>query len=158
MQSELSDKQHRLRARVGTWVGEERMAPSQWAPDGMTAEGCNETRMAAGGFAQVTEYTQKIDGKVTFQGLSVTAWDPSAEGYVLHWYDSMGSPPQVYRGDFEASGAGERLVFLGPGPGGAQQRLISEYPDADTLQASAESSTDGEVWTQTFEATYKRVD
>ena len=156
MKAEITEKQRLFIDRTGTWVGEEKMLPSEQVPNGMTAQGQSENRIAAGGFALVSEYSQSVNGQVMFQGLSITAWDPSAEHYVLHWFDSMGSPPQVFKGGFEGEPGQGRQVLVGPAPGGGQQRLISEYPDPNTMLASAEMSTDGETWTKTFEATYKR--
>ena len=156
MKPEITEKQRLFIERTGTWVGEEQMAPSEHAPDGMNAQGRSESRLAAGGFALVADYSQSMNKQVMFRGLSVTAWDPSEECYVLHWFDSMGSPPHIFKGQLEGDPKRGKLVLEGPAPGGGKQRLISEYPDPNTMLATAEMSKDGETWTKTMEATYKR--
>ena len=89
---ELTDKHHQLAKGTGTWVGEETMPPGVWIPKEITAQGRREVRIGLGGFALITDYTQTTDGVVTYEGHGVTLWDATEECYVMHWFDSAGSP------------------------------------------------------------------
>jgi hypothetical protein len=73
MTTPTPNEQHRrLELLAGVWRGTETMHPSQWDPNGGTAEGTNEIRVALNGFALVTDYRQLRDGQPT--------WDMSRPG------------------------------------------------------------------------------
>jgi hypothetical protein len=136
----------------GVWVGEEKMPPSPWAPDGITATGRNEARMALGGFALITDYRQTVGGATTFEGHSVTVYDQAGQCYVMYWFDSMGSPMNVFKGDIR----GDEMVMTGPGPGGGQMRNTSDYAEEGVMRAVSETSTEADQWLTALEARYER--
>lgn len=142
----------RLDKLVGTWEGEETMHPSQWDPKGGVAKGRNDHRLDLGGFALLADYRQERDGAVTFTGHGVYTYDPEGDRYVLHWFDCMGSPPEIFTGGFE----GDVLTLAHGGPG-MHARMTSDYSIPGVMKAKMEMSPDGQSWNVLFEATYKRV-
>ena len=151
---ELTEKHRQLARGAGTWVGEETMPPGVWIPEEITAQGRREVRIGLGGFALITDYTQTTDGVVTYEGHGVTVWDAAEECYVMHWFDSAGSPPSLFKGDYEDG----VLTMIGSGYGGGKMRNRTEYPDENTMRVTSEMSSDGEDWKLAFEGTYKRAE
>jgi hypothetical protein len=149
-----SDALRKFAQRNGTWVGRETMAPSPWAPEGMTATGRRVTREALGGCAIIGDYRQEAGGRVVFEGHSVTIFDSDADEYVMYWFDSLGSPVNVFRGRFED----DVLELWGPGPGGSQMRHRSELAEDGTIGQVSEMTEDGETWTTVMEGEYRRED
>jgi hypothetical protein len=140
----------RLEMMTGTWEGEETMHPSQWDPKGGTATGRTRTWLALGGFAAIFDYDQERDGKITFTGHGVTTFDPKQDVYVLHWFDCMGSPPEVFTGRFE----GDVLTLAHGGP--MHARMTYDYRQAGKLASKMEMSQDGSDWKTLFDAVYTR--
>ena len=140
-----------LEKLAGSWEGEETMHPSQWDPKGGTAVGRNNNEIALGGFALISDYEQERDGVVTFRGHGVYTYDPDQDRYSLHWFDSMGSPPELFEGGFD----GDVLTLAHGGPG-MHARLTSDLSNAGTMLAKMEMSQDGTEWKILFEAVYKR--
>lgn len=91
----------RLEQLAGHWEGEEQMPPSQWDPKGGTAIGRTRNRVALNGFAMISDYEQERDGVITFTGHGVLSFEPKRDLYSLHWFDCMGSPPEVFLGHCE---------------------------------------------------------
>lgn len=147
-----SEALQRLADRNGRWVGREEMAPSAWTPEGMSATGHTTTRAALNGCAIIGDYRQEADGRTVFEGHSVTIFDPDADEYVMYWFDSLGSPVNVFRGRLE----GEVLEMWGPGPGGSQMRHRSELLDDGTLRHVSDTTEDGETWTTLMTGEYRR--
>ena len=144
---------HRLLARlVGQWEGEETMHPSQWDPNGGVATGRNHNRLGLGGFAVLSDYEQERDGVITFTGHGVYTYSPESDEYILHWFDCMGSPPEVFGGRFE----GDVLILSHGGPG-MHARMTYDLSASGTMKAMMEMSPDGEDWKVLFEATYKKT-
>jgi uncharacterized protein YodC (DUF2158 family) len=141
----------KLELMVGRWRGTETMHPSQWDPKGGTATGRNDTRMALDGFAAISDYQQERDGAITFKGHGVMTYDPQAACYVLHWFDSMGSPPEVFKGMFD----GDVLTVAHGGPG-MHARLVYDLSRAGSLLSRMDMSQDGARWATLFEAEYRR--
>lgn len=140
-----------LEKLAGTWQGTETMHPSQWDPKGGTATGTSRVRMALGGFAAIVDYEQARDGHVTFSGHGVYTYDGEANEIVLHWFDCMGSPPEIFRGTFE----GERLTVTSRNQMGFA-RLIYDHSEPGVLVSSMEMSPDGTTWATLFDGTYRR--
>lgn len=147
-----TDAIRKLANRNGTWVGQETMAPSPWAPDGMTATGRRVTREALGGCAIIGDYRQEAGGRTVYEGHSVTVFDRDADEYVMYWFDSIGSPVNVFRGRFE----GEGLELWGPGPGGSHMRHRSQVSEEGTIRQVTEMTEDGETWAVVMEGAYRR--
>ena len=141
------EKMHRL---VGRWRGTETMFPSQWDPEGGTAIGRNDSRLGLDGFAVITDYEQERDGMVTFRGHGVMTWDGDEECYVLHWFDSMGSKPEIFRGTFD----GEVLTASHGGPG-MHVRLTYDFSVAGIMRSGMEMSADGVEWKTLFACDYR---
>jgi len=141
----------KLKTMTGVWVGEENMYPSQWDPAGGMATGRTNSRLALGGFAVIGDYEQERDGVITFAGHSVTTFDPKEELYTLYWFDSIGSPPEVFSGLFD----GDVLRMSHGGPG-MHVRMTSDYSEPGQLRSKMEMSTDGQDWKTLFDGHYQR--
>jgi hypothetical protein len=140
----------KLEMLAGTWKGEETMYPSQWDPNGGTATGRTKGRLALDGFAVIVDYEQERDGKITFTGHGVYTFDPKQDLYVLHWFDCMGSPPEVFTGRFE----GDVLTMSHGGP--MHARMTYDYGQAGKLLSRMEMSGDGSEWKTLFDGVYTR--
>ncbi len=148
----VTDHHRRLERLAGRWRGNETMHPSPWDPNGGTAIGRNESRMALGGFALITDYVQERDGKVTFEGHGVMTYDAENERYALHWFDSIGSPEELFTGGFD----GDVLTLSHGGPG-MHARLTYDLTREDVLGSRMEMSQDGNEWATLFECDYVKV-
>lgn len=146
-----SDGHRRLERLVGEWEGEETMHPSPWDPEGGQATGRNRNRMGLGGFAVISDYEQERNGAITFSGHGVYTFAPDSDRVTLHWFDSMGSPPEVFVGGFE-----EDVLTLAHGGPGMHVRLTSDFSTEGSMRAKMEMSRDGSEWQVLFEATYRR--
>ena len=141
----------KLEMLAGQWQGTETMHPSQWAPEGGTAIGRNDIRLALSGFASITDYEQEREGVITFRGHGVMTYDAAEACYVLHWFDDMGSPPEVFKGTFE----GDVLTIAHGGPG-MHVRMTSDFSTEGEMKARMEMSQDGTAWKVLFDALYRR--
>lgn len=146
-----ADGHRKLEALAGDWEGTETMHPSDWDPAGGTATGRNRSRVSLGGFALINEYEQERDGAITFSGHGVTTYDPGTDLYTLHWFDSMGSPPEVFTGRFE----GDVLTMSHGGP--MHARLTWDLTASDAMVSSMEMSQDGTTWNRLFDAIYRKT-
>ena len=141
-----------LEKLAGSWEGEETMHPSQWDPKGGVAIGRNSHRLSLGGFALLADYEQVRDGAVSFTGHGVYTYEPKEDRYSLHWFDCMGSPPELFAGRFD----GDVLTLAHGGPG-MHARMTSDFSTPGTMKAMMEMSPDGAEWKVLFEAVYKRA-
>ena len=128
------------------------MYPSQWDPKGGVAHGRNKHSLALGGFALISDYEQERDGAITFTGHGVFTYDPKEDRYSLHWFDCMGSPPEVFAGKFD----GERLILAHGGPG-MHARMTYDLSSPGAFKGMMEMSPDGKEWKVLFDAVYKRI-
>jgi hypothetical protein len=128
------------------------MYPSQWDPRGGIAIGRSKNRMALSGFALINDYEQERDGVITFSGHGVMTFNPKDEIYSLHWFDCMGSPPEIFTGQFE----GDVLTVAHGGPG-MHARLTYDLIDPQHMLSKMEMSHDGAIWATLFDGSYKRV-
>lgn len=142
----------RLKRLEGRWEGEEIMHPSVWDPQGGTATGRTNARLALNGFALISDYEQERDGLITFTGHGVWSFDPKTDLYTLHWFDCMGSPPEVFVGGFRE----DRLTVSHAGPG-MHARLTYDLADPQGLRTRMEMSQDGVAWNTLFEGSYRRT-
>jgi len=143
-----------LERLTGTWRGTETMHPSEWNPKGSTAEGVTTSRRALGGFGVVTDYTQSIDGRVTFSGHGVYTIDQKTRDVVLYWFDSLGMGCEEFRGGWQ----GDALVLESRSPMMGRMRLRYELKPDGTLGSSMARSDDGVSWTRMFDGVYRRHD
>jgi len=144
----------KLQMLVGRWQGEETMHPSQWDPKGGTAIGRMQSRLALGGFALVSDYEQERGGTITFAGHGVFTFDPKSDLYTLHWFDSMGSPPEVFTGRFEGNVL--TVAHGADGGPGMHARLTYDLTEPGYQKSSMEMSADGKEWKRFFDARYER--
>ncbi len=142
----------RLERMAGHWEGEEKMHPSQWDPKGGTAIASMKSEYALSGFALIGDYEQKRGGTVTFTGHSVMTYNAKDDLYSLHWFDCMGTPPEVFTGRFQ----GDILVAAHGGPG-THARLTYDLSNPQEMKSKMEMSEDGKKWMTMFEGSYKRV-
>ncbi len=141
----------RLEKLAGHWEGEEKMHPSQWDPKGGIAVGRTKSRLALNGFALISDYEQERDGVITFTGHGVLSFEPTKELYALHWFDCMGSPPEVFVGRFD----GDILTVAHGGPG-MHARQTYDLTDPQHMLRRMEMSQDGAIWNTLFDGRYKR--
>jgi Protein of unknown function (DUF1579) len=146
-----TDGHRKLQKMVGRWEGTETMHPSQWDPKGGTAIGRNHMRLDLNGFAVIGDYRQERDGATTFAGHSVLTYDPGEDVYVMHWFDSMGTPPEIFKGRFE----GTTLTLSSKNPQ-MQARMTYDLSRENTLHSRMEMSPDGKQWKTFFDATYEK--
>ncbi len=142
----------RLEELAGHWEGEETMHPSQWDPKGGTAIGRTRSWMALNGFALISDYEQERDGIITFTGHGVMSFDPKTSLYTLHWFDCMGSSPEVFVGRFN----GNRLTVAHGGPG-MHARMTYDVAEPQCMFSKMEMSPDGTAWNTLFEGRYQRI-
>jgi len=142
----------KLEKLAGRWEGEETMYPSQWDPKGGTAIGRTTSRMALDGFALIGEYEQERNGIITFSGHSVFTFDAQENLYSLHWFDCLGTPPELFTGRFD----GDVLTVSHGGPG-MHARLTYDISDAQHLASKMEMSEDGTNWRTLFDGRYRRI-
>ena len=136
---------------VGEWEGVEIMQPSQWAPQGSTATGRTNSHLALNGFAVISDYQQERSGLVTFEGHSVLTYDTKEDCCVLHWFDCMGSPPEVFKGAFD----GNVLTVAHGGPS-MHARLRHDLSGEGQMTSRMEMSLDGSNWQTLFDGSYER--
>ena len=145
-----SDHHKKLQKLAGQWKGEEKMYPSEWDPKGSVAQGTNAAHVALDGFAVVSDYHQEKNGQVTYMGHAVWTYDAKQSCYVLHWFDSMGSPAEVFKGSFE----NDVLTVSHGGP--MHARLTYDFSNARQLKTRMEMSQDGQTWNKFFDGTYDK--
>jgi hypothetical protein len=143
----------KLSALIGEWAGDETLHPSPWDPAGGPAAARVTNRWVADGFAVVQDYEQIRNGQVTFRGHGVFSYDPARDEYVMHWWDSMGSQVNEFRGRLE----GNRLILAAPMPGGGHSRTTWILTGPDGHDFLMEVSPDGQSWHPSMEGTYSRL-
>jgi hypothetical protein len=148
-----TDAHKKLERLVGRWSGEEKMFPSPWDPKGGMAVARVNNKLALDGFAVVQHYEQERGGTVTFRGHGVFRWDPNQNTYMLYWFDSMGFPPNEFRGDFKDN----ILMMAYQGPQG-HTRATFDLSQDRRYTFRMEVSQDGKQWVPFTEGLYTRQD
>lgn len=136
---------------AGSWVGQEKIEPSPFDPQGGPATGRVNNRMAVGGWALVQDYEQTRNGQVSFTGHGVFSVDLAKNATVLHWYDSMAGGPFVYTGGWK----GDVLALTGPS-GDGQGRCTFDCAGGG-YKFKLEVSPDGKEWFTFMSGTYKKA-
>jgi len=142
----------KLEILAGAWEGEETMHPSQWDPEGGIALGRTMNHLDLNGFALISDYEQERNGVVTFTGHGVFSFNPENELYSLHWFDCMGSPPEVFTGRFD----GDVLTLAHGGPG-MHASMTYDMSQAGQMRSKMEMSEDGSAWKTMYEAIFKKL-
>ncbi|MGH7149545.1 MAG: DUF1579 family protein [Planctomycetota bacterium] len=146
-----TEAHRKLERLVGNGVGEEKMHPSPFDPKGGTATGRLSNRLALDGFAVVQDYEQERNGAIAFRGHGVFRYDAAEGAYSLHWYDSMGMAPNVFRGSFE--GEVPTLACRAPQK---TYRAVFEFQGTGGYSFRMEVSPDGKAWFPSMEGRYTR--
>ena len=136
---------------AGSWKGVETMSPSPWSPQTTKADGMITNRTALAGFTLVQDYFQSQNDDLTYQGHGVFTWDGQAGEYVMYWFDSMGSPVNVFRGTRN----GSVWSFMAKNAQGLT-RSVWEFTSNRTYRHQMEVSPDGSSWSTFMEGDYKR--
>ena len=142
---------HKLAAFAGSWIGEEILYPSPWAPEKRQAIGRFENRMGLDGMHLVTDYEEERDGDIVFRGHGVYGWDARKQRYTMFWFDSMGLSPHETLGVWD----GDTLTFENQGEHG-RSRYTHQIRDANSYRFTIENSRDGKDWSLMMEGTYTR--
>ena len=146
------EEHQRLARLAGSWVGEEKLYPSPWDPQGGTAVAAVETRLALDGFFLITDYTETRGGQVTYQGHGVHSYDRAEKCFVMFWFDSMGDvSPVPAKGRWD----GNRLVYAHQTPIG-HSRYSYDFQGEGRYRFMIENSQDGKEWVPFMEAQYHR--
>lgn len=147
--SEAHEKLFRL---AGQWRGEERFHPSRWDPQGSTAVIRMNAHPRLDGFVLATDYEQEKRGVVVFRGVAIYQYSKKSHQYMMVWFDSIGSDPEIYHGTFE----GDLLRLQSESPN-SHHRLSYRFVGENGLTSHMEWSPDGESWKTLFEGRYERV-
>jgi hypothetical protein len=126
---------------AGRWTGEECISPSPWDPKGGTAKSRSDNRVALNGFVLLHDYEQERNGAVTFRGHGVLSFDSPQQCYVMHWWDSTGSPVNEFKGKFD----GPVLEMTSSGPQGLN-RVLWDFSRAGRYRFKMDVSPDGKQW------------
>ena len=145
-----SDAHRKLEKFVGNWFGEEKIAPSPWDAQSGTAIGRVNNRLALDGFIVVQDYEQERNGAVNYRGHGVFSYDANQNAHLLHWWDSMGMTPNVFKGAFDG-----QTVTLTCDDGPMKSRAIFKLGDND-YSFRMEASQDGGNWKTFVEGKYER--
>ena len=147
----LTEAHKNFKYLAGQWSGQERIAPSPWDPKGGTATGYSDNRIALDGFVLVHDYEQQRNGATTFRGHGVLSFDPQEQCYRMHWWDSMGSPVNAFKGNFE--GQVLKMTYVGPQ---GHNRVTWDFSQAGRYRFQMDISPDGQQWHTFMEGDYTR--
>lgn len=146
------DEHRRLQVLAGSWVGEEKIYPSPWDPQGGTATAKVESRIDLDGFYLITDYVESRGGQVTYRGHGVHSYDRNERCYVMFWFDSIGEVvPAPSKGQWQ----GNKLIYAHKTSMG-HSRYTYEFKGEGRYSFMIENSQDGQTWTPFMEAHYTR--
>ena len=146
-----SERHEKLKLLVGSWVGDEHMHPSPWDARGGRAIGHVHNRPALDGFAVIQDYEQERDGNITFRGHGVFTWDLSERCYILYWFDSLGFPPNIFKGTFDNTA----LTLTSQSVQG-YTRAVWDFGMGGKYAYRMEFSPDGKQWSTFVDGTYDK--
>jgi len=147
-----SAEHEKLARLAGVWKGTENMHPSEWCPEGSTADGVNTSRVALGGFCVVNDYEQTVGGKTMFSGHGIYTVDPQNNDVVMHWFDSMAGQREEFRGKWE----GDILTLTSKNPMMGTMRMTYAFQADGSLASAMDCSQDGQDWKRMFDCIYRR--
>ena len=146
-----TEAHRKLQALDGRWIGQETIPPCPWDPKGGTAVGHCDNRTAIDEFVLIHDYEQERDGRINFRGHGVFTYDAAEKCYVLHWWDSTGLAPNIFKGDFSGNTLQMRCH-----DGQGHSRTTWEFPAANRYRFKMEMSQDGQQWMTLMEGDYTR--
>jgi hypothetical protein len=120
----------RLPEFAGTFVGEEIVSPSPWAPRGGPAIARIHARMVLRGAVLVTDYVEERDGKVIFEGHGVYTCEAN-DLYRMYWFDTSGPGPDA---PIEGRWVGDTLTFEGATAKGRIRYVYNLDPEGYTFR------------------------
>jgi hypothetical protein len=141
----------KLSAFAGTWIGEEKVHPSPFDPEGGPANGTMTARIELDGFFVLLDYLQKRNDKVSYRGHGVFGYDTARERYTMYWFDTIGIDPG---GPALGRLENDTFTFEMSSPMGFH-RYSFRFTD-EVHQMRIENSRDGNSWTIFLEGTYHR--
>jgi hypothetical protein len=148
---EVTDGHRRLARMEGDWIGEERMHPSKWVPDGGLAIGRQTWKVGPGSFFLIGDVEQERDGIIVYSGHGVWEYKAEADLYRLHWFESSGTPPELFEGNFEGD------VLDVSNATGTHARLRTDLSEPDVLRTQFLMAGEGEDWRPFMDGTYRRA-
>ena len=146
-----SDEHIKLQRLVGDWKGSERLHPSPWDPKGGEAVARANNRSALDGFAVIQDYEQQRGGKVNFRGHGIFTWNAAEKCHILYWFDSLGFPPEIFKGGFNGS-----VLTLTSRNERGYTRGIWDFSNQNSYAYRMEVSPDGVKWQLFVEGTYTK--
>ncbi len=149
---QVSPAHRQLHSLAGNWVGQEKIYPSPWHPQGAAAVGKVRNKAALDGLAVVQHYEQELGGAVVFRGHGIFTFDGAADQHMLYWFDSMNQTPNIFQGGF----AGSVLTLTSQSSQGFV-RASWDVGRPDAYEYRMEVSGDGKQWTPLMEAEYRRI-
>jgi hypothetical protein len=141
----------RLNKLIGNWTAEETLWPSPWLPEGGVAIGRVANRLALDGFAVVQDYEQERNGVVNLRGLAIVRWDDGEQCYVFSWYDSLGMPPNDFKGNFV-----DDILTVTNQSAQGYTRATFDFRDEGVYHYRMEVSPDGANWFPFITGDYRR--
>jgi hypothetical protein len=120
------------------------------APEGGEVTGRVDNRLALDGFAVIQEYHQSRNDVIIFRGHGVFGWDAAAQEHTLHWFDSMGLAPSVFRGRFD-----DEILTLTAQQDQGYTRATWDFTAERSYYYRMEVSPDGEQWLPFITAEYR---
>jgi hypothetical protein len=142
----------RFRPFVGRWSGSEKLYPSSFLPEGATAQGHFDVRLACDGFFLVSDYREEREGRVEYRGHGVYGYDPKTARYSMYWFDSMGG---MYAAPVPGRAEGSSLVYEADTPRG-RARFVHEVTDDGVYHFRLEVAKDGAAFSPVIEGAYTR--
>jgi len=127
------------------------MSPSPWDPTGGPAVGKSVNRAILDGFAVAHDYEQRRNGQVSFKGHGVFTWNAQESVYYLHWFDSMATTVNTYRGQFNGD-----VLSLDSADPNMKSRAVFDFGHAGSYIFRMDVSPDGAQWKTFMEGRYAR--
>jgi hypothetical protein len=146
-----TEPHHKLQRIVGVWIGEEIIHPSPWDPHGGKAIGRVTNQSSLDGFVVVQEYEQERNGGVNYRGHAVFTWNAQEQCYILYWFDSMGLPPNIMKGNF----VNHILTLTNENPQG-QSQAVFDFSKEKEYKYRMDVSQDGKHWRTFMEGVYEK--
>ena len=147
-----TEAHRKLALLAGQWTGQETIPPCPWDPKGGDAVSRCDNRVSVDGFILVHDYEQERNGAVNFRGHGVFAYDSAANCHVMHWWDSMGVAPNVFKGAFNGN-----TLQMGCVDRQGHSRVTWELRTATQYFFRMEMSQDGQQWMTMMEGDYTRA-